>query len=362
MNLQRQLSILSLAFATAFSVALPSTVQAQTHTSSSAAGISSFGVEQLESLRPGDVLAFTLAGTPDATVNLQIAGATAGLRMTEVRPGQYEGEYTIRKRDRLTSDSLVTARVIKDGRTSSATLSRSLVQGARDPAPLPTVQISAFTIDAPDRVRPGDELGLSLTGTPGGTASVAVQGVSKRIPLTEVSSGVYEATYVMRRRDRVRGELLADAYLISNRREVSQHFERTLAKAPNEDDRYNGRADTRQPVAATCASCGSVVSVNPVDVKGDSANAIGTIAGGLLGGVLGHQVGGGTGKDLATIVGAVGGAYAGNRIENSRDTKRVFRVTVKLDGGSTQSFDYADDPAVRVGARVRVDNGVLIRL
>jgi outer membrane lipoprotein SlyB len=99
-----------------------------------------------------------------------------------------------------------------------------------------------------------------------------------------------------------------------------------------------------------------------VEVKGESKNVLGTIAGGLLGGVLGHQVGGGTGKDLATVIGAVGGAYAGNRVENSRDTRKVFRVTVRLDGGSSQNFDYVDDPAVSVGTRVKVENGALIRL
>ena len=49
-------------------------------------------------------------------------------------------------------------------------------------------------------------------------------------------------------------------------------------------------------------------------------------------------------------------AYAGNRVENSRGKSRVFRVTVRLENGSTQNFDYADDPAVRVGTRVRVEN------
>ena len=115
-------------------------------------------------------------------------------------------------------------------------------------------------------------------------------------------------------------------------------------------------------MAAACLRCGSVVSVVPVDVNSDAPNVLGTIAGGVLGGVLGHQVGGGTGKDLATVVGALGGAYAGNRVENNMGKSRVFRVTVRLESGGNQSFDYADDPALRVGTRVRVENGVLIRL
>ena len=363
MTLQRPLSALFLALATAMPLALPVAAQAQTYTTAAAPGaaISTFGVQQVQRLQPGEVLVFSLNGTPGAAVSLQIAGATAGLRMTEVQPGQYEGDYTIRQRDRLTSASLVTARVVKDGRTASAMLSQSLVQGARDPAPMPSAQISSFTIEAPDRIRPGDELALSMAGTPGGKASVAVQGVSKRIPLAEVSRGYYEATYVVRRKDKISGALQADAQLVNGPREVSQHFERRQVRGQDDVDRRGSR-DTRQPVAAACANCGSVVSVSPVDVKGDTPNVIGTIAGGVLGGVLGHQVGGGTGKDLATIVGAVGGAYAGNRVENNIGKARVFRVVVRLDGGVDQSFDYADDPSLRVGTRVRVDNGVLVRL
>ena len=55
----------------------------------------------------------------------------------------------------------------------------------------------------------------------------------------------------------------------------------------------------------------------------DEHQIIGTAAGALVGGVLGHQIGGGTGRDIATIAGAAGGGYAGNRIQKNlqdRDT------------------------------------------
>ncbi|WP_245586118.1 glycine zipper 2TM domain-containing protein [Solimonas soli] len=40
----------------------------------------------------------------------------------------------------------------------------------------------------------------------------------------------------------------------------------------------------------------------------------GTVLGGVAGGVLGHQIGGGHGKDVATVAGAAGGAYLGNKV------------------------------------------------
>ena len=361
MNIQRQLSILSLAIAAALPIAIPSAALAQSYASASETRISSLGVEQVRRLRPGNVLSFTLNGTPGATVTLEIGGATNTLQMNEVQPGEYTGDYTIRSRDRLTATSPVTARLLKNGRTTSAMLGRSLLSGASDPTPLATAPITAFNVTAADGVEPGDELNFSLRGNPGGAARVSVQGVDKRIPLTETSRGVYEGSYVIRRTDRMQGELIADGYLLSNRSETSQHFERRYDRAGNEISRTDTR-DTRKPPVAVCTNCGSVESVNVVEVKGDSPNVIGTIAGGLLGGVVGHQVGGGSGKDLATIVGAVGGAYAGNRVENNMGKNKVFRVAVRLDGGTTQNFDYANDPTVQVGTRVKVENGVLIRL
>jgi len=44
------------------------------------------------------------------------------------------------------------------------------------------------------------------------------------------------------------------------------------------------------------------------------------------------------------------------------DKTKVYRVTVRMAGGNKQDFDYANDPAVQVGTRVKVENGVLIRL
>ena len=57
---------------------------------------------------------------------------------------------------------------------------------------------------------------------------------------------------------------------------------------------------------AKCDTCGSVIDVKTVEIKGEGTG-LGAVAGGVLGGVLGHQVGGGRGKDVATVAGALGG-------------------------------------------------------
>ncbi len=323
------------------------------------AAVESFGVAQLKSLSPGSELSFTLNGTPGASVRLRIAGATDEVQMYEGQPGAYTGAYTVRTRDRLTAASLVTAMITKDGQTVNVAMDQSLVQGARSPVPRTVARISDFTVTARDRVRPGDELEFALTGAPNGAAHVKVQGVPARIVLTEVRRGVYEGRYTLRRDDRVTRDLDATAFLVVNKQETSQRFERGQGdegRASNRDRRANEQRQS--PVA--CVDCGVVESVNLVTIKGDKPNVLGTIAGGILGGVLGNQVGGGSGKDLATIAGAVGGAYAGNRVENNMDKTQVHRVLVRLDSGATRSLDYPADPGLQVGARVRFDNDAIV--
>jgi uncharacterized protein YcfJ len=85
--------------------------------------------------------------------------------------------------------------------------------------------------------------------------------------------------------------------------------------------------------------------------------------GGIVGGVLGHQVGSGRGNDAATVVGAVGGAVIGNEIGkgHSGSGPDSYRVTVRLDGGNTRSYDQASIGNLRVGDSVRVEDGRLVR-
>lgn len=364
MKIPRHLAAVSLALSAVLSMTVGASAYAQAtvypHSSRSAATVDSFGVQQLPALTPGSELSFNLTGTPGASVVLRIAGATDEVAMTELRPGVYRGDYTVRSRDRLNAASLVTAKLTKDGLTSSVALDQSLVLGARSPAPAAADRIAEFTVTAPERARPGDELAFVLTGQPAGKARVIVEGVSSPIALAEVRRGVYEGRYTLRRGDRVKRNLVATGFLMINRQETSQRFESRLAEAKS-STRQEGRTD-REPTRISCADCGVVESVNRVEVKGDKPNVLGTIAGGVLGGVIGNQVGGGTGKDLATIVGAVGGAYAGNRIENSHDKTEVYRVVVRLDSGATRSIDYAADPELKVGAAVRIDNGAITRL
>jgi len=91
----------------------------------------------------------------------------------------------------------------------------------------------------------------------------------------------------------------------------------------------------------------------------------GAVAGGVIGGVVGNQFGRGSGRTAATALGVVGGALLGNSIESQRNAPRVnesYRVSVQTDRGGYRSFDVQSPGDLRIGDRVRIDNGQLSRM
>jgi outer membrane lipoprotein SlyB len=116
-----------------------------------------------------------------------------------------------------------------------------------------------------------------------------------------------------------------------------------------------------EPVVAqlpkeVCASCGTVESVTPVQREAQGSGA-GVVAGALLGGLLGNQVGGGDGKTIATVIGVLGGGWAGNTVEKRMKKEIIYQVTVRMDDGSTRMLEQST-PAT-VGARVTVQGNTI---
>ncbi len=97
-------------------------------------------------------------------------------------------------------------------------------------------------------------------------------------------------------------------------------------------------------------------SINSYQQKGE-ASGVGMVAGGVVGGVVGHQIGSGRGNTVATIAGAGLGAVAGNQIEKNTKTKTMWSVAIRMDNGTTRTFNYSNAPAVGVGDRVKLIDG-----
>jgi outer membrane lipoprotein SlyB len=70
--------------------------------------------------------------------------------------------------------------------------------------------------------------------------------------------------------------------------------------------------------------------------------------------VLGNQVGGGNGRKAMTVIGAIGGAVAGNEIEKRARSTEHYDVKVRMADGSTRVIRYDTAPTFQTGDRIRV--------
>jgi len=111
--------------------------------------------------------------------------------------------------------------------------------------------------------------------------------------------------------------------------------------------------------ANECATCGTVSSIHTVALKGD-ATGLGAVAGGVTGAMVGNQIGRGNGNTAMTILGAAGGALAGNEIEKNVKKRYVYRITVRMDDGSVRTLSQSSPPAVGIGEKVRIVDGAVV--
>jgi outer membrane lipoprotein SlyB len=125
---------------------------------------------------------------------------------------------------------------------------------------------------------------------------------------------------------------------------------------------YATSSQSPEAVQSQAVQYGTVRNISQLDTARRTSGG-GAILGAVIGGALGNQVGSGTGRVAATAAGAVGGAVVGNKIEEARagSAESYYQVDVRLDNGDLRSFDYYDLNGLRVGDRVRIDNGQLQR-
>jgi outer membrane lipoprotein SlyB len=64
---------------------------------------------------------------------------------------------------------------------------------------------------------------------------------------------------------------------------------------------------------------------------------------------------------VATVAGAVGGAVAGHQIEKGNKQQDESRIRVRLDNGAYLTMTQQGNTDLRVGDRVRIENGRISR-
>ena len=97
-------------------------------------------------------------------------------------------------------------------------------------------------------------------------------------------------------------------------------------------------------------------------VSRSGPNVPGAILGAVAGAAIGNQIGAGSGRAAATVLGGAAGAAVGSQVGNTTVTNdSVYRVTVQMDNGAMRYYDVPASGDLRIGDRVRVDNGVIYR-
>lgn len=122
------------------------------------------------------------------------------------------------------------------------------------------------------------------------------------------------------------------------------------------------------PAAPAVASIefGRITNIEyfPGGTAASRINVPGAIVGGVAGAVIGNQVGRalGGGRDAATVLGGAAGAAIGSQAGRAPaviDT--AFRITIQTDSGAFRTYDVPATGDLRIGDRVRVENGVIYR-
>ncbi|WP_028210062.1 glycine zipper 2TM domain-containing protein [Paraburkholderia mimosarum] len=118
-------------------------------------------------------------------------------------------------------------------------------------------------------------------------------------------------------------------------------------------------AQEAPPPRAACSTCGTVVAISEVKQEGHGTG-IGAVGGAVAGGVVGNQFGSGNGRTAMTLLGALGGGFAGNSVEKHLRSTTSYSVRVRMENGKMRYFTYHQPPPFREGERVRVENGTLV--
>ncbi|GGB95924.1 membrane protein [Marinobacterium zhoushanense] len=99
-----------------------------------------------------------------------------------------------------------------------------------------------------------------------------------------------------------------------------------------------------------------VDSVRPVVIEGRTDGVVGAGAGAIVGGIAGSSIGGGRGSSITTVLGAVAGGIAGQRIEEATSRRQGQELTLRLDNGELISVvqEVENNQFFRAGDRVRI--------
>lgn len=101
---------------------------------------------------------------------------------------------------------------------------------------------------------------------------------------------------------------------------------------------------------------GVIEQITATQIQSSHHRGVGAIVGGLGGLGIGSLIGAGTGRDVAMVVGAIGGAFAGNHVQQRYDQPQAAQqVIVRLKSGVLVAITQPVDSRLYKGQRVYVE-------
>jgi hypothetical protein len=147
--------------------------------------IERFGMAQVERLEPGAELRFSLEGAPGAIAIVDLPGVQDNLSLREMRPGHYEGTYTVRRADRLNPNEPVVATLRLGDRAVKSSLALPLAAATR--------MVPPVLVQPPVVVVPAHPLGAEIVSHPAGSdiGTDPVRIIGRSVPHAIVSVTVH---------------------------------------------------------------------------------------------------------------------------------------------------------------------------
>jgi outer membrane lipoprotein SlyB len=101
---------------------------------------------------------------------------------------------------------------------------------------------------------------------------------------------------------------------------------------------------------------GTMEQITAVRLQGKQYQSVDAVVGGLAGLCIGSLIGGGTRRDVAMVLGTMGGAIAGNEIQNKHDQPVPGQqIIVRTTNGVPVAVTQPVNAAPRVGQRVCIE-------
>ena len=101
---------------------------------------------------------------------------------------------------------------------------------------------------------------------------------------------------------------------------------------------------------------GTIEQIAPVQIQSNQHTGVGAVVGGLAGLGIGSLIGAGTGRDVAMVIGTIGGAVVGHKVQQKYE-KPVMgqQIIVRTNSGVLVSVTQPTNPDLRQGQKVYVE-------